>query len=59
MPAENLEDQSLAKNPRLELAQWLFSLTIKDDPKVYNDLMNAIKEKDMAPFYKQVNFKLY
>lgn len=29
MPAENLEEQGLEKNPNLELAQWKFLLTLK------------------------------
>lgn len=56
MPAENLEDESLAKNPNLELAQWLFLLTIEDNAAIRQNLMDAIVQNDMAPFYKMVSF---
>ncbi|OTF81619.1 26S proteasome non-ATPase regulatory subunit 6-like protein, partial [Euroglyphus maynei] len=54
MPAENLEEESLAKNPNLELAQWLFLLTIEDNATIRQNLMDAIVQNDMAPFYKLV-----
>lgn len=54
MPAENLEDESLAKNPNLELSQWLFLLTIEDNASIRQNLMDAITQNDMAPFYKMV-----
>lgn len=56
MPAENLEEESLAKNPNLELAQWLFLLTIEDNATIRQNLMDAIVQNDMAPFYKLVSF---
>lgn len=56
MPAENLEDESLAKNPNLELSQWLFLLTIEDNASIRQNLMDAITQNDMAPFYKMVSF---
>lgn len=57
MPAENLSDESLAKNPNLDLAQWKFMLTTdgyRDNPKLVADLMSAIKEHRMGPFYEEI-----
>ncbi|KAI2799256.1 26S proteasome non-ATPase regulatory subunit 6 [Blomia tropicalis] len=54
MPSENLEEESLAKNPNLEHAQWFYLLTIEDDPSIRQKLMEAIRENNMAPFYKMV-----
>ena len=54
MPSENLEEESLAKNPNLEDAQWFYLLTIEDDPSIRQKLMEAIRENNMAPFYKMV-----
>lgn len=57
MPVENLEEQGLAKNPNLEIAQWYFLLgtdEFKNDQKLKNDLMDAIKSNDMAPFYEEL-----
>ncbi|XP_054165408.1 26S proteasome non-ATPase regulatory subunit 6-like [Oppia nitens] len=57
MPAENFEEESLAKNPNLELAQWKFMLTTdqhKDNVRIRADLLRAIEDKDMAIFYQQV-----
>ena len=57
MPPENLEEESLAKNPNLELSQWKFALTteqFKDNIKIRDNLMAAIQDKDMAPFYREV-----
>ena len=48
MPLENLEDEGLEKNPDLQLAQWRFLLTTekhKNDRKIKNDLLDAIKEE--------------
>lgn len=57
MPVENLEEESLAKNPNLELAQYLFLLTIDgNDVASKTRLLEAINENNMAPFYKQVMF---
>lgn len=58
MPTENLEDESLAKNPHLELSQWKFMLTteqFKDNIKIRDDLSKAIADNNMAPFYKEVS----
>jgi len=57
MPVENLEEESLAKNPNLELSQWKFMLTteqFKDNIAIRDNLLAAIHEKDMAPFYLEV-----
>ena len=57
MPVENLEAESLEKNPNLELAQLKFLLT---NPEHQNDknfkrrLMEAIIENKMAPLYEEV-----
>ena len=58
MPAENLEEESLAKNPNLQLAQWKFMLTTethKNDSQIAGNLMAEIKENNMTPFYEEVN----
>lgn len=57
MPSENLEEQGLEKNPNLELAQLKFMLSTdlnKNDQKQRTELITAIKENDMAPFYEEV-----
>lgn len=54
MPSENLEEESLAKNPNLELAQWMFLLATDNNDDIRQKLMKAILENNMAPFYKQV-----
>ncbi|KAL3272929.1 hypothetical protein HHI36_014388 [Cryptolaemus montrouzieri] len=57
MPIENLEDQGLEKNPDLNLAKYKFLLTIPDFKDVENvkvELLKAIQEHDMAPFYELV-----
>ncbi|XP_063593657.1 26S proteasome non-ATPase regulatory subunit 6-like [Penaeus indicus] len=56
MPAENLEEQGLEKNPDLNLAQLKFSLTLSDfknDSKMKEELMQAIQKDNMAPFYEE------
>jgi 26S proteasome regulatory subunit N7 len=52
MPAENLEEQGLAKVPDLELAQLKFEVAqgLGGDKK----LLAAIKKDKMAPFYRTV-----
>lgn len=57
MPAENLEEQGLEKNPNLELAQHKFLLTLpenKNDKALAEKLLTAIKTENMAPFYEEV-----
>lgn len=47
MPAENLEEQGLEKNPDLRLAQLKFSLSLpehKNDSKLTEELKAAIEE---------------
>jgi len=57
MPAENLEEEGLSKNPNLELAQFKFMLTInkyRNDATIKNNLLKLVDENDMAPFYEEV-----
>ncbi|KAG1671606.1 26S proteasome non-ATPase regulatory subunit 6 [Nymphon striatum] len=57
MTIENLQEQSLEKNPNLQYAQWKFVLSLdehKHDVEVKENLMSAIKENNMAPFYQEV-----
>uniref|UniRef100_A0A1B0DPZ6 26S proteasome non-ATPase regulatory subunit 6 n=1 Tax=Phlebotomus papatasi TaxID=29031 RepID=A0A1B0DPZ6_PHLPP len=57
MPAENLEEQGLEKNPNLELAQFKFLLSLpehRSDKELQGKLMNAIRTENMAPFYEEV-----
>ncbi len=44
----------MAKNPNLELAQWFFLLTIDNNAAIRQKLLDAIRENNMAPFYKHV-----
>lgn len=60
MPLENLEEESLAKNPNLDYAQWKFMLTTseyRNSEEIKSLLLKAIKENNMAPFYIEVNCK--
>jgi len=57
MPVENLEEEGLAKNPNLELAQWKFLLgteNYKNDLRISKNLMEVIEADDMTPFYEEV-----
>jgi 26S proteasome regulatory subunit N7 len=57
MPIENLEEQGLEKNPKLELAQYKFLLTLKenkDNVELKQKLLNEIKAENMAPWYEEV-----
>jgi len=57
MPVENLEEEGLAKNPNLELAQWKFLLGTEDkkaDFQLKKNLMAAIEADDMTPFYEEI-----
>lgn len=57
MPAENLEEQGLEKNPNLELAQIKFLLTLpehQNDKALKTKLMEAIKTDNMAPWYEEI-----
>jgi len=45
MPAENLAEEGLLKNPDLQLSQWKFVLgteKYKNDPQIKNQLMSAV-----------------
>lgn len=47
MPIENLEEEGLAKNPNLQLAQWKFLLTTdtyKNDKEIKRKTMDFITE---------------
>ena len=46
MPPENLEEESLAKNPNQESAQWVF---------LRQKLLEAIRDNNITPFYKHVS----
>ncbi|KAH8288762.1 hypothetical protein KR054_009357 [Drosophila jambulina] len=57
MPAENLEEQGLEKNPNLELAQTKFLLTLaeyKQDAALKSKLLDAIRADNMAPWYEHI-----
>jgi len=46
MPLENFEEEGLAKNPNLELAQWKFMLSTeqyKNDSDIKTKLTDAVK----------------
>jgi len=46
MPLENFEEEGLAKNPNLELAQWKFMLLseqYKNDSDIKGKLLEAVK----------------
>jgi 26S proteasome regulatory subunit N7 len=55
MPLDKLDEEGLPRNPDLKLAQWKFLLTLKDSQTdkaaILSQLMAAIEEKEMAPFY--------
>lgn len=55
MPAENLEEQGLEKNPKLELAQFKFLLSMnQNNVELKTKLLDEIKAENMAPFYEEV-----
>lgn len=57
MPVENFEEEGLAKIPNLELAQWKFLLQTekyKNDHKIRCDLLKAVVDGNMAPFYEEI-----
>lgn len=61
MPAENLEEQGLEKNPDLNLAQLKFSLTLSDfknDSKMKEELMQAIQKDSKCYEYFCIFFCL-
>jgi len=61
MPAENLEEQGLEKNPDLNLAQLKFRLGLnefKNDKDMTEELMKAIEKDNMAKFYEECSHDL-
>ncbi|XP_002736795.1 26S proteasome non-ATPase regulatory subunit 6-like [Saccoglossus kowalevskii] len=57
MPAENLEEEGLEKNPDLRLSQLKFLLSLpdyKNDASVKKKLIDGIQANNMAPFYEEV-----
>lgn len=61
MPIENLEEEGLAKNPNLQLAQWKFLLTTetyKNDKEIKQKTLDFITENNMAPFYEELSHSL-
>ncbi|XP_078000772.1 26S proteasome non-ATPase regulatory subunit 6-like [Glandiceps talaboti] len=57
MPAENLQEEGLEKNPDLRLAQLKFFLgrpDHKNDAKAKKELMDGIKQNNMVPFYEEL-----
>ena len=58
MPLENLEEEGLAKNPNLELAQLKFLARTSPQPdvkkKCLEQLMAAVEKGNMAPFYSDL-----
>lgn len=58
MPVENLEEESLKRNPNLEIAQWKYLLSTDEyskDAALQARLLAAIKENNMAPYYVEVS----
>jgi len=55
MPVENLEEEGLAKNPNLNIAQTAFLLASdKQNSLLKQRLLTYIRKNDMAPYYKKV-----
>lgn len=57
MPIENLEEEGLEKNPKLDLAQMKFLLSLPENfnnQELKTKLMSEIKSENMAPFYELV-----
>jgi 26S proteasome regulatory subunit N7 len=53
MPAENMEEQGLEKNPNLDLAQWKFLLTTaehKNNKELKAKLLDAIEADSKYTF---------
>ena len=56
MPAEDLEEQGLEKNPNFELAQWKFLLQTpkyKNDKEIKSKILTFIESNNMAPYYDE------
>lgn len=61
MPIENLEEEGLEKNPKLELAQLKFLLSLPENinnQELKLKLMTEIKAENMAQFYELVATEL-
>jgi len=61
MPAENLEEEGLPKNPDLELAQLKFRLSQeshKNDGALKQKLMESIEKDSMAKYYEDTCHEL-
>ena len=61
MPVENLEEEGLPKNPKLELAQLKFHLETpkhKNDEAAKSTIMEAIKTDSKIALLGFVNFDL-
>ncbi|XP_042303384.1 26S proteasome non-ATPase regulatory subunit 6 [Sceloporus undulatus] len=57
MPLENLEEEGLPKNPDLRIAQLRFLLSLqprRPEPAARQELMDAIRKHDMAPYYESL-----
>lgn len=55
MPLENLEEEGLPKNPDLRIAQLRFLLSLPEhrgDAAVRDELMAAVRDNNMAPYYE-------
>uniref|UniRef100_W8CCZ7 26S proteasome non-ATPase regulatory subunit 6 n=1 Tax=Ceratitis capitata TaxID=7213 RepID=W8CCZ7_CERCA len=61
MPVENLEEEGLEKNPKLELAQYKFLLSLpehKQDTALKSKLLDAVRADNMAPWYEHICVEL-
>ena len=59
MPLENLEEEGLAKNPKLELAQTKFLLSLpkhKNDAALKTKLMDVIKAESELHLFSHRDF---
>lgn len=62
MPIEDFTEQGLAKNPKLELAQMKFMLTLSEyqqSKEIKEKLVKAIEDDNMAPWYEQLCQELH
>lgn len=61
MPIENLEEEGLEKNPKLELAQYKFLVSLpehKQDVALKAKLLEAVRTDNMAPWYEHICLEL-
>jgi len=55
MPVENMEEEGLAKNPNLDIAQIAFLLSNdKENIDLRSKLLFHIQKSDMTPYYKKI-----